>query len=128
MHISSGNNSSNNVACNNYNTADHNRKCIRNQNQAASQANDCENGPVPIDTVFCQNLAAQIQGDYNSPSMAASQSPQPETPPTTTTATVTVIKIVECQAGQQCPNLPDPLISRWTYPVCVILCLGVSSL
>jgi hypothetical protein len=43
-----------------------------NKNQAASQANDCGNGEVPID-VFCQNLASQIQGDHNTVGIAASQ-------------------------------------------------------
>jgi hypothetical protein len=74
-----------------------------NQNQAASQANDCGNGSVQIDTVLCQNLASQIQGDHNSLSIAASQSLQPETPSPPTTGTLTVIKQVVCPAGVTCP-------------------------
>ena len=34
------------------------------KNQAASQANDCGNGELPLN-VFCQNLLSQIQGDGN---------------------------------------------------------------
>jgi hypothetical protein len=34
------------------------------KSQALSQANACGNGFMPTD-VFCQNLAAQIQGDGN---------------------------------------------------------------
>jgi hypothetical protein len=32
--------------------------------QSLSQANDCGNGKLPLN-VYCQNLAAQIQGDGN---------------------------------------------------------------
>jgi hypothetical protein len=32
--------------------------------QAASQANECGNGELPLN-VFCQNLLSQIQGDGN---------------------------------------------------------------
>ena len=32
--------------------------------QSLSQANDCGNGLLPLN-VYCQNLAAQIQGDGN---------------------------------------------------------------
>jgi hypothetical protein len=42
------------------------------KSQAVSQTNECGNGEEPID-VFCQNLASQIQGDDNSPALAASQ-------------------------------------------------------
>jgi hypothetical protein len=42
------------------------------KSQAVVQTNDCGNGDTPID-VFCQNLASQIQGDDNSPSLTASQ-------------------------------------------------------
>jgi hypothetical protein len=42
-------------------------------NQAASQANDCGNGSVPIDTVLCQNTGSQIQGDANVVVLAAQQ-------------------------------------------------------
>ena len=34
------------------------------KSQAASQANECGNGELPLN-VFCQNLLAQIQGDGN---------------------------------------------------------------
>jgi hypothetical protein len=34
------------------------------KNQAASQANACGNGELPLN-VFCQNLLNQIQGDGN---------------------------------------------------------------
>ncbi|MGH9953700.1 MAG: hypothetical protein ACRD5J_18955 [Nitrososphaeraceae archaeon] len=34
------------------------------KNQAASQANECGNGELPLN-VFCQNLLSQIQGDGN---------------------------------------------------------------
>ena len=34
------------------------------KNQAASQANDCGNGELPLN-VFCQNLLSQILGDGN---------------------------------------------------------------
>ena len=34
------------------------------KSQAASQANACGNGKMPLD-VFCQNLLSQIQGDGN---------------------------------------------------------------
>jgi hypothetical protein len=54
------------------------------KNQAASQANECGNGEVPID-VFCQNLASQIQGDHNTVALAAEQGagegPSPPPPP-----------------------------------------------
>jgi hypothetical protein len=54
------------------------------KSQAVTQVNDCGNGPPrdgagltteptgPID-VFCQNLASQIQGDYNTPVLDADQ-------------------------------------------------------
>jgi hypothetical protein len=42
------------------------------KSQAVSQANDCSNGDIPVD-VFCQNLASQIQGDYNTPALTAEQ-------------------------------------------------------
>jgi hypothetical protein len=47
--------------------------------QAVSQVNDCGNGFEPFD-VFCQNLASQIQGDNNAPSLAASQGGEGEAP------------------------------------------------
>jgi hypothetical protein len=47
------------------------------KSQAVSQVNDCGNGDTPID-VFCQNLASQIQGDNNAPSLAASQGGEEE--------------------------------------------------
>ena len=34
------------------------------KSQAASQANECGNGELPLN-VFCQNLLSQIQGDGN---------------------------------------------------------------
>ena len=34
------------------------------KSQAASQANDCGNGKMPMN-VGCQNIASQIQGDKN---------------------------------------------------------------
>ncbi len=34
------------------------------RSQAASQANECGNGELPLN-VFCQNLLSQIQGDGN---------------------------------------------------------------
>ena len=34
------------------------------KSQAASQANSCGNGKLPLN-VFCQNLLSQIQGDGN---------------------------------------------------------------
>ena len=34
------------------------------KSQAASQANGCGNGELPLN-VFCQNLLSQIQGDGN---------------------------------------------------------------
>ena len=34
------------------------------QSQAASQANSCGNGNMPMD-IFCQNLISQIEGDGN---------------------------------------------------------------
>jgi hypothetical protein len=40
--------------------------------QTPSQANDCDNAVDPL-PVGCQNLASQIQGDYNSAALAASQ-------------------------------------------------------
>jgi uncharacterized membrane protein len=54
------------------------------KSQGVSQVNDCGNGPPrdgagltteptgPIE-VFCQNLASQIQGDYNTPVLDADQ-------------------------------------------------------
>jgi uncharacterized membrane protein len=42
------------------------------KSQAVSQVNDCGNGDTPID-VFCQNLASQIQGDFNTPVLEAEQ-------------------------------------------------------
>jgi hypothetical protein len=42
-------------------------------NQAASQANDCGNGSVPIDTVLCQNTGSQIQGDKNTVALSSQQ-------------------------------------------------------
>ena len=39
---------------------------------AASQVNDCGNGPNPID-VFCQNINQQIQGDDNDADASARQ-------------------------------------------------------
>jgi hypothetical protein len=49
-------------------------------NQAASQANDCGNGSVPIDTVLCQNTGSQIQGDKNTAALSSQQTfPEPPT-------------------------------------------------
>jgi hypothetical protein len=42
-------------------------------NQATPQANDCGNGSVPIDTVLCQNIDSQIQGDGNAVALIAEQ-------------------------------------------------------
>jgi hypothetical protein len=42
------------------------------KSQAAPQVDDCGNGDTPID-VFCQNLASQIQGDYNTPVLEGEQ-------------------------------------------------------
>jgi hypothetical protein len=43
------------------------------KSQAATQVNDCGNGDFP-EGVYCQNLASQIQGDYNTPVLEAEQS------------------------------------------------------
>lgn len=40
--------------------------------QSLSQANDCGNGKLPMN-VFCQNLAAQIQGDGNAMNIIGAQ-------------------------------------------------------
>ena len=56
------------------------------KNQAASQANACGNGELPLN-VGCQNTGSQIQGDENSVALAAQQTfpeavtPIPPTPP-----------------------------------------------
>jgi hypothetical protein len=42
------------------------------KSQATSQVNDCGNGDGP-EFVFCQNLASQIQGNYNTPVLEAEQ-------------------------------------------------------
>jgi hypothetical protein len=42
------------------------------KNQALSQANACGNGKLPM-SVFCQNLAAQIQGDGNAMNIIGAQ-------------------------------------------------------
>ena len=42
------------------------------ENQAASQANACGNGELPLN-VGCQNIDSQIQGDENAVSLAADQ-------------------------------------------------------
>ena len=39
--------------------------------QSLSQANDCGNGLLP--SVYCQNLAAQIQGDGNAMNIIGAQ-------------------------------------------------------
>jgi hypothetical protein len=66
--------------------ADKKRKS-HEKNQAVTQVNDCGNGerqngdmvdttPAPEPgaiNVFCQNLASQIQGDYNTPTLAGEQ-------------------------------------------------------
>jgi uncharacterized membrane protein len=41
--------------------------------QSLSQANDCGNGLLPLN-VYCQNLAAQIQGDGNAMNIIGAQS------------------------------------------------------
>ena len=43
------------------------------KNQALSQANDCGNGKLPM-SVYCHNLAAQIQGDGNAMNIIGAQS------------------------------------------------------
>lgn len=40
--------------------------------QSLSQANDCGNGLLPLN-VYCQNLAAQIQGDGNAMNIIGAQ-------------------------------------------------------
>ena len=55
------------------------------KNQAASQANACGNGELPLN-VGCQNTGSQIQGDENSVALAAQQTfpevtPIPPVPP-----------------------------------------------
>lgn len=40
--------------------------------QSLSQANDCGNGKLPLN-VYCQNLAAQIQGDGNAMNIIGAQ-------------------------------------------------------
>ena len=42
------------------------------KNQAASQANACGNGKLPMN-IGCQNVASQIQGDENAVAAAADQ-------------------------------------------------------
>ncbi|MGB8085571.1 MAG: hypothetical protein WCF07_04720 [Nitrososphaeraceae archaeon] len=42
------------------------------KNHALSQANDCGNGKLPM-SVYCQNLAAQIQGDGNAMNIIGAQ-------------------------------------------------------
>jgi hypothetical protein len=42
------------------------------KSQAASQANACGNGKMPMN-VGCQNIASQIQGDKNAVAAAADQ-------------------------------------------------------
>jgi hypothetical protein len=42
------------------------------KNQAASQANACGNGKLPLN-IGCQNIDSQIQGDENAVSVAAEQ-------------------------------------------------------
>ena len=42
-------------------------------NQAASQANACGNGELPLN-VFCQNIGSQVQGDENAVAATGSQS------------------------------------------------------
>jgi hypothetical protein len=42
------------------------------KNQAASQANDCGNGELPLN-VFCQNLLSQIKGDGNAANLIGVQ-------------------------------------------------------
>jgi hypothetical protein len=46
----------------------HDGKCGYKKSQAVFQVNDCGNGENPIDA-FCQNIASQIQGDGNYPSL-----------------------------------------------------------
>jgi hypothetical protein len=42
------------------------------KSQAVTQVNDCGNDFEPFD-VFCQNLASQIQGDFNTPVLEGEQ-------------------------------------------------------
>jgi hypothetical protein len=42
------------------------------KSQAVSQVNDCGNGELPLN-VFCQNLAAQLQGDGNAVNVIGAQ-------------------------------------------------------
>ena len=49
------------------------------KNQAASQANDCGNGELPLN-VGCQNVDSQIQGDENVVALAADQAFPEEEP------------------------------------------------
>ena len=44
----------------------------REYNQAASQANACGNGFIPIN-VGCQNIGSQVQGDENAVSLVGQQ-------------------------------------------------------
>jgi hypothetical protein len=81
------------------------------KNQATSQTSECGNGQMPTN-VGCQNIGSSIQGDENAVSITGVQQVAPPTvePPPPTTATLTVIKIVQCEAGQQCPGLPEPSV------------------
>jgi hypothetical protein len=54
--------------------ADKKRKSY-SKSQAVSQVNECGNGFEPSD-VWCQNIASQVQGNDNYPSLAASQGSQ----------------------------------------------------
>jgi hypothetical protein len=78
-----------------------------NRNQAASAANDCGNGQVPTN-IGCQNTDSQIQGDENSVAITSQQTFPPSPPEPAETATLIVKKVVECEGGQSCPELPTP--------------------
>ena len=85
------------------------------RNQATSSANDCGNGQIPTN-VGCQNIGSSIQGDENAVNIIGQQrfpapppTVEPPPPPPADTATLTIKKIVQCEAGVQCPNLPANL-------------------
>jgi hypothetical protein len=51
---------------------DDKKKGGHEKSQATAQANYCGNGELPLN-VFCQNLAAQLQGDGNAVNIIGAQ-------------------------------------------------------
>ena len=47
------------------------------KSQAASQANACGNGELPLN-VFCQNIGSQVQGEENAVAIDGTQGQIPE--------------------------------------------------